>query len=168
VTAKAARRSASSAPTRAPTKRTTFCRSLRGPCCGPTTSTTSEPRIMRPLRGLLPGTRIRQPACAIQLPLLQSCSSAAIRPKNNPLLAWNLRTNVRLNRGKLFVANANPIKLERQAKATLRLPADGLSCPRRIPVRQRCGRQERKPSARLCLRRSRCWWSSAPSTAARR
>jgi NADH-quinone oxidoreductase subunit G len=45
--------------------------------------------------------------------------------EEHPLLAWNLRTNVRLNRGKLFVANANPIKLERQAKATLRLPADG-------------------------------------------
>jgi len=42
--------------------------------------------------------------------------------EEHPLLAWNLRTNVRLNRGKLFVANANPIKLERQAKATLRLP----------------------------------------------
>ncbi|MFY9852809.1 MAG: molybdopterin-dependent oxidoreductase [Terracidiphilus sp.] len=45
--------------------------------------------------------------------------------EEHPLLAWNLRTNVRLNRGKLFIANANPIKLERQAKATLRLPADG-------------------------------------------
>jgi len=45
--------------------------------------------------------------------------------EEHPLLAWNLRTNVRLNRGRLFVANANPIKLERQAKTTLRLPADG-------------------------------------------
>jgi NADH-quinone oxidoreductase subunit G len=47
--------------------------------------------------------------------------------EEHPLLAWNLRTNVRLNRARLFVANANPIKLERQAKATLRLPADGYS-----------------------------------------
>jgi NADH-quinone oxidoreductase subunit G len=45
--------------------------------------------------------------------------------EEHPLLAWNLRTNVRLNRGKLFVANAKAIKLERQARATLRLPADG-------------------------------------------
>jgi NADH-quinone oxidoreductase subunit G len=45
--------------------------------------------------------------------------------EEHPLLAWNLRTNVRLNRGKLFVSNARAIKLERQAKATLRLPADG-------------------------------------------
>jgi NADH-quinone oxidoreductase subunit G len=45
----------------------------------------------------------------------------------HPLLAWNLRTNVRLNRGRLYVANTKTIKLERQAKATLRLPAEGAS-----------------------------------------
>jgi NADH-quinone oxidoreductase subunit G len=45
--------------------------------------------------------------------------------EEHPLLAWNLRTNVRLNRAKLFVANAKAIKLERMAKATLRLTADG-------------------------------------------
>jgi NADH-quinone oxidoreductase subunit G len=44
--------------------------------------------------------------------------------EEHPLLAWNLRTNVRLNRARLYVANASPIKLERQAKATLRLAAD--------------------------------------------
>jgi NADH-quinone oxidoreductase subunit G len=43
----------------------------------------------------------------------------------HPLLAWNLRTNVRLNRARLYVANEKQIKLERQAKATLRLPAGG-------------------------------------------
>ena len=42
----------------------------------------------------------------------------------HPLLAWNLRTNVRLNRGRLYVANAKKIKLERQAKAVLRLTAN--------------------------------------------
>jgi NADH-quinone oxidoreductase subunit G len=45
--------------------------------------------------------------------------------QEHPLLAWNIRTNVRLNRARLYVANAKPIKLERQAKMTLRLPADG-------------------------------------------
>ena len=45
--------------------------------------------------------------------------------QEHPLLAWNLRTNVRLNRARLYVANAKPIKLERQAKATLGLPPDG-------------------------------------------
>lgn len=34
-----------------------------------------------------------------------------------PLTAWNLRTNVRLNRAKLFVANTDEIKLRRQASA---------------------------------------------------
>jgi NADH-quinone oxidoreductase subunit G len=43
----------------------------------------------------------------------------------HPLLAWNLRTNVRLNRARLYVANEKRIKLERQAKAALRVPAGG-------------------------------------------
>jgi NADH-quinone oxidoreductase subunit G len=43
----------------------------------------------------------------------------------HPLLAWNLRTNVRLNRARLYIASAKPIKLERQAKAVYRLPENG-------------------------------------------
>ncbi|MGA3069096.1 MAG: NADH-quinone oxidoreductase subunit NuoG [Terracidiphilus sp.] len=43
----------------------------------------------------------------------------------HPLLAWHLRTNVRLNRARLYIANDRRIKLERQATATLELPADG-------------------------------------------
>jgi NADH-quinone oxidoreductase subunit G len=43
----------------------------------------------------------------------------------HPLLAWTIRTNVRLNRARLYVANTRQIKLERQAKAALRLPAGG-------------------------------------------
>ena len=35
----------------------------------------------------------------------------------HPLLAWNIRTNVRLNRGRLFVISRQRIKLERQAAA---------------------------------------------------
>ncbi|MGA8043754.1 MAG: NADH-quinone oxidoreductase subunit NuoG [Terracidiphilus sp.] len=45
----------------------------------------------------------------------------------HPLLAWELRTNVRLNRARLYVANARQIKLERQAKAVLRLPSNDYS-----------------------------------------
>jgi NADH-quinone oxidoreductase subunit G len=45
--------------------------------------------------------------------------------EEHPLLAWNIRTNVRLNRAKLYIANEKQIKLERQAKSVLRLPADG-------------------------------------------
>ncbi len=43
----------------------------------------------------------------------------------HPLLAWATRTDVRLNRARLYVANTDSIKLERQAKAVLHLPADG-------------------------------------------
>ncbi len=47
-------------------------------------------------------------------------------PSNeHPLLAWQIRTNVRLNRGRLYIANTRPIKLDRQAKATQQIPADG-------------------------------------------
>jgi len=43
----------------------------------------------------------------------------------HPLLAWNLRTNVRLNRSRLYIANSKQIKLERQAKAVCRLADNG-------------------------------------------
>jgi NADH-quinone oxidoreductase subunit G len=42
----------------------------------------------------------------------------------HPLLAWELRTNVRLNRARLYIANTKAIKLERQAKASHLLAAD--------------------------------------------
>ena len=45
----------------------------------------------------------------------------------HPLLAWLLRTNVRLNRARLYVANAKTIKLARQAKATRELGPGDLS-----------------------------------------
>jgi NADH-quinone oxidoreductase subunit G len=45
----------------------------------------------------------------------------------HPLLAWQLRTNVRLNRARLYIANFKAIKLERQAKAVQHLPEDGYS-----------------------------------------
>ena len=41
--------------------------------------------------------------------------------EQHPLLAWNIRTNVRLNQAKLYIANANPIKLRRQATRFLQL-----------------------------------------------
>ena len=45
--------------------------------------------------------------------------------EENPLLAWTLRTAVRLHRTRLYVANSKSIKLERQARLTQELPADG-------------------------------------------
>ncbi len=43
----------------------------------------------------------------------------------HPMLAWNLRTNVRLNRARIYVANHVEIKLRRQAKSFLHLASDG-------------------------------------------
>jgi NADH-quinone oxidoreductase subunit G len=43
----------------------------------------------------------------------------------HPLLAWLLRTDVRLNRARLYIANHAPIKLERQARAVQGLPPNG-------------------------------------------
>jgi NADH-quinone oxidoreductase subunit G len=45
--------------------------------------------------------------------------------EEHPLLAWQLRTNVRLNKARLYIANSRPIKLERQAKAVQGLPPNG-------------------------------------------
>jgi NADH-quinone oxidoreductase subunit G len=44
-----------------------------------------------------------------------------------PGTAWNIRTNVRNNRGRLYVANSAEIKLRRQAKAFLRVAPFGYS-----------------------------------------
>ncbi|HMF89618.1 MAG TPA: molybdopterin-dependent oxidoreductase, partial [Candidatus Angelobacter sp.] len=43
--------------------------------------------------------------------------------EQHPLLAWNIRTNVRLNHAKLYVVNSQPIKLRRQAAKFLQVPA---------------------------------------------
>src|ERR1700750_2180795 len=45
--------------------------------------------------------------------------------EQHPALAWALRTNVRLNKAKLFVVNTNEIKMRRQAKAFLHIPEGG-------------------------------------------
>ncbi len=45
--------------------------------------------------------------------------------EEHPLLAWTLRTSVRLNRARLYVANSKAIKLDRQARLTQELPPDG-------------------------------------------
>jgi len=43
----------------------------------------------------------------------------------HPLLAWQIRNNVRLNKARLYVANHRSIKLERQAKVLQGLPPAG-------------------------------------------
>jgi NADH-quinone oxidoreductase subunit G len=43
--------------------------------------------------------------------------------ERHPLLAWNIRTNVRLSRAKLYVVNSEEIKLRRQATRFVEIPA---------------------------------------------
>jgi NADH-quinone oxidoreductase subunit G len=45
--------------------------------------------------------------------------------EEHPLLAWNLRTNFRHNQARLYVANDKAIRLERQAKAALKIDTNG-------------------------------------------
>jgi NADH-quinone oxidoreductase subunit G len=45
--------------------------------------------------------------------------------EQHPALAWQIRTNVRLNRARLYVANHQEIKLRRQAKAAVIIPQTG-------------------------------------------
>lgn len=42
--------------------------------------------------------------------------------EQHPALAWALRTNVRLNKARLYIVNAHRIKLRRQAKGFLHIP----------------------------------------------
>jgi NADH-quinone oxidoreductase subunit G len=43
--------------------------------------------------------------------------------EQHPLLAWQIRNNVRLHRAKLYVINSEPIKLRRQATSFIQIPA---------------------------------------------
>ena len=43
--------------------------------------------------------------------------------EQHPLLAWQIRSNVRLRRAKLYVVNSQPIKLRRQAAGFAQIPA---------------------------------------------
>ena len=80
---------------------------------------------MRPLRGHWPGTTVmaaglREIATAPAILLIGGNPT-----EEHPLLAWTLRTNVRLNRARLYIANSKSIKLERQARAAQHLSEDG-------------------------------------------
>src|SRR6202050_3174934 len=50
--------------------------------------------------------------------------------EQHPLLAWQIRNNVRLHRAKLYVVNSEPIKLRRQATSFTQIPpARAAKCP---------------------------------------
>jgi NADH-quinone oxidoreductase subunit G len=44
--------------------------------------------------------------------------------EQHPLLAWQIRNNVRLHNARLYVINSNPIKLRRQAASFVQIPAE--------------------------------------------
>jgi NADH-quinone oxidoreductase subunit G len=44
--------------------------------------------------------------------------------EQHPLLAWNLRTNLRINNGRIYIVNAVDIKLRRQARLYAQVPED--------------------------------------------
>ena len=93
---------------------------------------------------LSPAIPINPLASAISPPRPQSCLIGGDPTNEHPLLAWNIRTNVRLNRARLYVANERQIKLERQAKAVLRLPAGTLQLHRQTSKRQRNQHQQHR------------------------
>jgi NADH-quinone oxidoreductase subunit G len=45
--------------------------------------------------------------------------------EQHPLLAWQIRNNVRLHRARLYVINSRPIKLRRQATSFMEIPQGG-------------------------------------------
>jgi NADH-quinone oxidoreductase subunit G len=45
--------------------------------------------------------------------------------EQHPLLAWNLRTNLRIHNGSIYIVNSADIKLRRQARAYAQVPEDG-------------------------------------------
>jgi len=60
---------------------------------------------------------MRDVACAPAILLIGSDPT-----EQHPLLAWNTRTNARLNQPKIYVINSQAIKLERQATKFLQIP----------------------------------------------
>src|SRR5947209_8505725 len=45
--------------------------------------------------------------------------------EQHPLLAWNLRTNLRIHNGRIYIVNSGDIKLRRQARAYAQVPTGG-------------------------------------------
>ena len=72
----------------------------------------------------------RWPASRTRRPRMRDVSNAPAilligndPTEQHPLLAWKIRTNVRLNRAQLVRGEPQPIKLRRQAKAFVQIPA---------------------------------------------
>jgi NADH-quinone oxidoreductase subunit G len=65
--------------------------------------------------------------------------------EQHPLLAWNLRTNLRHNNARIYIVNHAGIKLERQAHQSLIIPQDGYA----NAVRFLAGQDEAFPGTQL-------------------
>ena len=65
--------------------------------------------------------------------------------EQHPLLAWNLRTNLRHNNARIYIVNHAGIKLERQAHQSLIIPQDGYA----NAVRFLAGEDEAFPGTQL-------------------
>jgi NADH-quinone oxidoreductase subunit G len=65
--------------------------------------------------------------------------------EQHPLLAWNLRTNVRHNNARIYLVNHTGIKLERQAHQSLIIPQDGYA----NAIRFLAGEDEAFPGTQL-------------------
>ena len=61
--------------------------------------------------------------------------------EQHPLLAWQIRNNVRLHRARLYVVNSQSIKLRRQATSFTQIPAGSEGKARSIPRRRRFRRR---------------------------
>ena len=118
-----------------------------------------RPRAHHRLRSLCP--RPRRPPRQNRQPARHRLAPAILLIGGNPteehpLLAWMLRTNVRLNRARLYIANSKPIKLERQAKAVQRPAAQRLQGSRPPFLDRRRNRfQQSHPGRRIARRHLR-------------
>jgi NADH-quinone oxidoreductase subunit G len=72
------------------------------------------------LPALSPDTPARPPACATSPRRRRILLVGGNPTDEHPLLAWLLRTNVRLNRARLYIANSKPIKLSARPKPRAR------------------------------------------------
>ena len=86
-------------------------------------STIIAPRTSLPFRPRCAASRTRPPAwrTCFKAPAILLIGNDPT--EQHPLLAWQIRNNVRLHRAKLYVVNSQPIKLRRQATSFIQIPA---------------------------------------------
>ncbi len=113
-----------SAPTAPPTKKITCCRSSPAWCLATNNidhhRTADFPAFAAALAGKPDATASMRDVYNAPAILLIGNDPT----EQHPLLAWQIRNNVRLHRARLYVINSQPIKLRRQAASFVQI-ADG-------------------------------------------